>query len=187
MIRPLGYKRVYLPLFEVAVTPFLIQGDDMFPAPKSTYCVYRSPCMEPSKHKTFVYHLYNVGPTSSTLDQHCTNAIQMFCAYWEVIIIWIGNLHGLCARGLYLVLTTSGGGEIALSFLVVPEETFRTWSVVLDLSVAAGDVDITSLTRLVVTVAYTFTLGQALPHLRSSLAMDCKRHKQCICCRQHGG
>ena len=27
----------------------------------------------PSKHKTIVYHLYNVGPTSSTLAQHCTN------------------------------------------------------------------------------------------------------------------
>ena len=27
----------------------------------------------PSKHKTFVQHLYNVGPTSSTLVQHCTN------------------------------------------------------------------------------------------------------------------
>ena len=26
--------------------------------------------------------LYNVGPTSSTLNQHCINVIQMFCAYW---------------------------------------------------------------------------------------------------------
>ena len=36
----------------------------------------------PSKHKTFVYHLYNVGPTSSTLVQHCINVIQMFCVCW---------------------------------------------------------------------------------------------------------
>ena len=36
----------------------------------------------PSKHKTFVWHLYNVGPTSSTLVQHCTNVIQMFCVCW---------------------------------------------------------------------------------------------------------
>ena len=35
-----------------------------------------------SKHKTFVWHLYNVGPTSKTLVQHCINGIQMFCAYW---------------------------------------------------------------------------------------------------------
>ena len=33
----------------------------------------------PSKHKTFVEHLYNVGPTSKTLGQHRTNVIQMFC------------------------------------------------------------------------------------------------------------
>ena len=31
----------------------------------------------PSKHKPFVQHLYNVGPTSSTLVQHCINVIQM--------------------------------------------------------------------------------------------------------------
>ena len=29
------------------------------------------------------YHLHNVGPTSSTLVQDCTNVIQMFCVYWE--------------------------------------------------------------------------------------------------------
>ena len=31
-------------------------------------------------HKTFVQHLYNVEPTSSTLVQHCINVMQMFCA-----------------------------------------------------------------------------------------------------------
>ena len=36
----------------------------------------------PIKHKTFVYHLYNVGPTSSTLVRHCTNVIQMLCVCW---------------------------------------------------------------------------------------------------------
>ena len=35
-----------------------------------------------SKHRTFVWHLYNAGPTSSTLVQHCTNVIQMFCVCW---------------------------------------------------------------------------------------------------------
>ena len=29
--------------------------------------------------------MYNVGPTSSTLVQHCTNVMQMFCVYWERI------------------------------------------------------------------------------------------------------
>ena len=32
---------------------------------------------KPSKHKTCVKHLYNVGPTSSTLIQHCINNIHM--------------------------------------------------------------------------------------------------------------
>ena len=31
----------------------------------------------PRKHKTSVEHLYNVGPTSSTLGQYCANVIQM--------------------------------------------------------------------------------------------------------------
>ena len=40
--------------------------------------------MLPSKHKTFLTHLYNVGPTSATLVQHCINVIQMCCVYWVV-------------------------------------------------------------------------------------------------------
>ena len=30
-----------------------------------------------SKHKTFVYHLYNLGPTLKMLGRRCTNVIQM--------------------------------------------------------------------------------------------------------------
>ena len=37
----------------------------------------------PSKHKIFVYHLYKVGPTSSTLVPRCTNVIQMFRVYFQ--------------------------------------------------------------------------------------------------------
>ena len=36
----------------------------------------------PSKHKTFVYHLYNNGSTSQTLGRRCINVIQMFCVCW---------------------------------------------------------------------------------------------------------
>ena len=36
----------------------------------------------PSKHKTFVYHLYNASPTSSAFDQHCINVIQIFSVCW---------------------------------------------------------------------------------------------------------
>ena len=39
--------------------------------------------IQPSMHKTFVWHLYNVGPTSKTLGRRCTNVIQMFCVCWE--------------------------------------------------------------------------------------------------------
>ena len=35
-----------------------------------------------SKHKTFVEHFYNVGPTSKTLGRRCTLVIQMFCVCW---------------------------------------------------------------------------------------------------------
>ena len=31
-----------------------------------------------SKHKVFIYHLYNVEQTSKTLGQRCTNVIEMF-------------------------------------------------------------------------------------------------------------
>ena len=42
-----------------------------------------------SKHKTFVWHLYNVGPTSKTLGRRCINVIQMFCVCWRA------NRHSL--------------------------------------------------------------------------------------------
>ena len=38
----------------------------------------------PIKHNTFVYHLYNVGPPSWTVVQHCINEMHMFCAYWVI-------------------------------------------------------------------------------------------------------
>ena len=41
----------------------------------------------PNKHETFVKQWYNVGPASSTLVQHCTNVIQMFCVCWAGIRI----------------------------------------------------------------------------------------------------
>ena len=52
---------------------------------------FRTQCLEesvgrgpPSKHKTFVYHLYNVGTTSKTFGRRCANVIQMFC----VCVCW---------------------------------------------------------------------------------------------------
>ena len=47
-------------------------------------------CSHPSKHKTFVWHLYNAGPTSKTLGRRCINVIQMFCVFWDITTeIWI--------------------------------------------------------------------------------------------------
>ena len=37
--------------------------------------------------------LYKVGPTSSTLVQHCINAIQMFCVYWVATLIGKKTAH----------------------------------------------------------------------------------------------
>ena len=41
----------------------------------------------PSKHKTFVSHLYNVGPTSAKLIHYCINGIQMFCVCWDCLSV----------------------------------------------------------------------------------------------------
>ena len=45
----------------------------------------------PSKHQTFVWHFYNVGPMSSTMVQQCANVIQMFCVCWDTVFVddWI--------------------------------------------------------------------------------------------------
>ena len=37
--------------------------------------------------------MYNDGPTSSTLVQHCTNVIQMFCVYWKEIFHLITSFN----------------------------------------------------------------------------------------------
>ena len=39
------------------------------------------------RHKTFVYHLYNVGPTSKTLGRRCINVIQMFAGWVGVVLL----------------------------------------------------------------------------------------------------
>ena len=39
--------------------------------------------VQPSKHKPFALHLYNVGPTSSTLGQRCINVMHMLCVCWQ--------------------------------------------------------------------------------------------------------
>ena len=63
--------------------------------------------VKPSKHKTCVWHLCNVGPTSVTLDRRCMNVIQMFCVYWEseyrYLLTYISrhdifSLHGIIRR-----------------------------------------------------------------------------------------
>ena len=48
-------------------------------------------CCHHNKHNTFVYHLYNVGPTSSTLVQHCIKSYKCF--------VFTGHVH----QALYCV------------------------------------------------------------------------------------
>ena len=50
----------------------------------------------PSRSKTFVYHLYNVGPASKTLGRRCTNVMQMFCVCWVMPLFLLYFIH-LCA------------------------------------------------------------------------------------------
>ena len=70
----------------------------------------------PANIKTFVNYLYNVGPTYSTLAQHCMNVIQMFCVYWVACIITkeenVFDLHSpswsACKSMTNLVVPASG-------------------------------------------------------------------------------
>ena len=58
---------------------------DLLTSQVSRYCLVASQSrLSPVSTKHFVYNLYNVGPTFSTLDQLCINVIQMFCVYWDV-------------------------------------------------------------------------------------------------------
>ena len=74
-----------------------------------TYSGTRSWVSCPSKHTTFIEHLYNAGPTSKTLDQHCINVVQIFVFVWvlwsvkvsestsyvAIYMIWFGMLTSL--------------------------------------------------------------------------------------------
>ena len=42
--------------------------------------------------------MYNVGSTSSTLVQHCTNVIQMFRVYWDPCTRWPSNRWDLITQ-----------------------------------------------------------------------------------------
>ena len=48
-----------------------------------------TPAFEPIPVNTkylYIYHSYNVGPTSKTLRRRCINVIQKLCVYWDVDI-----------------------------------------------------------------------------------------------------
>ena len=36
----------------------------------------------PNKHRTFMWHLCNVGPTLKSLGRHCIDVVCVFCAHW---------------------------------------------------------------------------------------------------------
>ena len=54
----------------------------------SCCCCCDQRTIHPSTQQTqnIVWHLYNVGPTFSTLERHCTNVIQRFCVCWDSAI-----------------------------------------------------------------------------------------------------
>ena len=71
----------------------LVSSQQACPAvPNSRSCLL---IIWPRKHKTFVYNLYNVGPTSKTLDRRCVNVIQMFYVCW-------GAFSVVCFSSCYL-------------------------------------------------------------------------------------
>ena len=70
----------------------LFQWEDRTERVKMIHC-FKS--FYPSKHETFVKHLYNFGPTSETLGQHCTNVIQMVCVCWDRMWFITVDRHSL--------------------------------------------------------------------------------------------
>ena len=75
-----------------------------------------------SKHKTYVQHLYNVGPTSSTLVRHCINVIQMFCVCWPLPLLLLQPCrHQITLRQKPTGLTRQAkrGIQLMLSALVL--------------------------------------------------------------------
>ena len=57
----------------------------------------------PSKHKTFVKHLYNADPTSMAMVKHRINVIQMFCVYW-VGFFCRASCYAIFGFGLHLLI-----------------------------------------------------------------------------------
>ena len=92
-------------------------------------------CCDPSKYKTIIYHLYNAGQTFSTLVQHCTNTLQMFCVYWDGSRA--GTLHQLTVYFRphlisYIACNKCSGAYRPTSF-IFPEADTHTllWMIVL--------------------------------------------------------
>ena len=76
-------------------------------------------------------HLYNVGPTSKTLDRRCTNVIQMFCVCWgnsvaaPPVRVKTRNCHSL--KWSILAFHPGGRGAILIHYLSGPV-TSVCWS-----------------------------------------------------------
>ena len=75
-------------------------------------------------------HLYNICTT--TLDQHCTNVIQMFCVSWDVMQLHLQaafvsrnhlSLYKLCthARRVYRKRTRDGLSPFISGVLFIPQ------------------------------------------------------------------
>ena len=63
----------------------------------------------PSKHKTFVELLHNVGTTSKTLDRRCLDVIQMFCGYF---LLCRGNKHNTTTK-IFSVKSVDAGQTLS--------------------------------------------------------------------------
>ena len=90
----------------------------------------------PSKHKTFVWYLYNVGPTSKTLGRRCSNVIQMFCICW--VHSGGSNLHFGAAIASRLQLSYSPLSMIVKDSMLVQRWVGRAKSPALSVSDASA-------------------------------------------------
>ena len=77
----------------------------------------------PSKHKTFVYYLYNVGPASKTLGRRCINVIQQICVCCGPVTTY---LHGkMLYTCMYILISLFGYGRVYLSLQTVADTPFH--------------------------------------------------------------
>ena len=65
---------------------------------------------DPSKHETFTQCWYNVGPSSTTLAQHCTNIGSTSCVCWDMFVCSFFSHNNSCC--VFIVVNNNKQGTL---------------------------------------------------------------------------